>query len=168
MARAGPAWRTLGRIPNRRHAMTTAEPRESPELAEFRREVRAWIAENRPAPPSFVMPQSFLEVETREQFEYLRGWQNTLYRAGLLGFDVPAEYGGQGIAPDRAAVVSQELSRAQAPFLLNLVGVRWVAPTILTYGTEEQKRRLVPPLLAADEIWCQGFSEPGSGSDLAS
>jgi alkylation response protein AidB-like acyl-CoA dehydrogenase len=146
----------------------TTEPREQPELADFRREVRAWIAANRPAAPDFVLPQSFLEVETREQFDYLRAWQNALYRAGLLGFDVPREYGGQGIAPERAAVVSQELTRARAPFLLNLVAVRWAGPTILTYGTEEQKKRLLPPLLAADEIWCQGFSEPGAGSDLAS
>ncbi len=146
----------------------TTEPRELPELAEFRREVRAWIAANRPAAPDFVLPQSFLEVETREQFEYLRGWQNALYRAGLLGFDVPREYGGQGIAPERAAVVGQELTRARAPFLVNLVGLRWAGPTILTYGTEEQKTKLLPPLLAADEIWCQGFSEPGAGSDLAS
>jgi alkylation response protein AidB-like acyl-CoA dehydrogenase len=148
--------------------MTTPDPRELPELAEFRREVRAWIAEHVPAPPGFVLPQSFLEVETREQFDYLRGWQNALYRAGLIGFDVPRDYGGQGVAPERAAVVGQELTRARAPFLLNLVGLRWAGPTILTYGTEEQKKRLLPPLLAADEIWCQGFSEPGSGSDLAS
>ena len=146
----------------------TTEPREPSELADFRREVRAWIAANRPAAPDFVLPQSFLEVETREQFDYLRAWQNALYRAGLLGFDVPREYGGQGIEPERAAVVSQELTRARAPFLLNLVGLRWAGPTILTYGTEEQKKRLLPPLLAADEIWCQGFSEPGAGSDLAS
>ena len=87
--------------------MTTSDSRELPELAGFRRDVRAWIAENKPAPPGFVLPQSFLEVETREQFEFLRAWQNALYRAGLLGFDVPREYGGQGIAPDRAGVVGQ-------------------------------------------------------------
>ncbi|HTE51895.1 MAG TPA: acyl-CoA dehydrogenase family protein [Kofleriaceae bacterium] len=148
--------------------MTNPDPRELPELAEFRRDTRAWIAEHRPAAPSFVLPQSFLEVETREQFDYLRAWQGALYRAGLVGFDVPREYGGQGVSPERAAVVSQELTRARAPFLVNLLGLRWAGPTILAYGTEEQKRRLIPPLLAADEIWCQGFSEPGSGSDLAS
>jgi len=146
----------------------TREPRELPELADFRREVRAWIAANQPAAPTFVLPQSFLEVETREQFDYLRAWQNALYGAGFLGFDVPREYGGQGVAPERAAVVGQELTRARAPFLLNVVGLRWAGPTILHYGTEEQKRRLLPPLLAGDEIWCQGFSEPGAGSDLAS
>ncbi|HKE19166.1 MAG TPA: acyl-CoA dehydrogenase family protein [Kofleriaceae bacterium] len=146
----------------------TTEIHELPEVAEFRREVRAWIAANRPAPPGFVLPQSFLEVETREQLEYLRAWQNALHRAGLLGFDVPREYGGQGVSPERAAVVGQELVRVRAPFMVNLLGLRWAGPTILTYGTEEQKRRLLPPLLAADEIWCQGFSEPGAGSDLAS
>ena len=148
--------------------MTPTDARELPELADFRREVRAWITEHKPAAPSFVLPQSFLEVETREQFDYLRAWQRELYAAGLVGFDVPREYGGQGVSPERAAIVSQELTRARAPFLVNLLGLRWAGPTILTYGTEEQKRRLIPPILSADEIWCQGFSEPGSGSDLAS
>ena len=148
--------------------MIPTDARELPELADFRREVRGWIAQHKPAAPSFVLPQSFLEVETREQFDYLRDWQRALHAAGLVGFDVPREYGGQGVSPERAAIVSQELTRARAPFLVNLLGLRWAGPTILAHGTEEQKRRLIPPILSADEIWCQGFSEPGSGSDLAS
>lgn len=138
------------------------------ELDEFRAEVRAWIRTSRPAAADFILPQSFLEVETREQLEYLRAWQNQVYEAGYLGFDVPREYGGQGVDPARHAVVSQEMSRAGAPFMVNIIALQWVAPTILAYGTEAQKKRLIQPLLSAEEIWCQGFSEPGAGSDLAS
>jgi alkylation response protein AidB-like acyl-CoA dehydrogenase len=141
---------------------------EAPELSEFRAQVRAWIAENKPAPPDFLLPQSFLEVETREQFDYLRAWQARVYEAGYIGFDTPREYGGQGVDPARAAIVSQEMGRAGAPFLVNRIALQWVGPTLLVYGTEEQKKRLIPPLLSGEEIWCQGFSEPGAGSDLAS
>lgn len=148
--------------------MSHSETPESAELASFRAEVRDWIAGNLPPAPDFMLPQSFLEVETREQFEYLRDWQRALYSAGYLGFDVPGPYGGRGVDPARAAIVSQELGRAGAPFLVNRIALQWVAPTILAYGTEAQKKRLIGPLLSGDEIWCQGFSEPGAGSDLAS
>ena len=151
---------------------TQAEDSEPPELVGFRREVRAWIEGNRPARPDFVLPQSFLEVESERQFHYLRDWQARLYGAGLLGFEVPTAYGGRGTgsALDRkkAAIVSQELGRARAPFLVNLIGLQWAGPTIMTYGTEAQKARYLGPILAAEEIWCQGFREPAFGSDLAS
>ena len=146
---------------------STGSP-ESAEHRQFRAGVRAWIADNKPAQPDFMLPQSFLEVETEAQFDYLRRWQKQLYEAGYLGFDVPREYGGQGVDSARQRIVQQELGRARAPFFVNQIALQWVAPTILTYGTEEQKKRLIQPLLSADEIWCQGFSEPGAGSDLAS
>ncbi|MEM9491439.1 MAG: acyl-CoA dehydrogenase family protein [Myxococcota bacterium] len=148
--------------------MTRAHAPQSAEIDEFRLQVREWIAANRPAAPPFMLPQSFLEVETRDQFEYLRDWQRALYDAGYVGFDVPREYGGQGVDPARHAVVKGELGRAGAPFLVNRIALDWVAPTLLTYGSEAQKKRLLGPLLSAEEIWCQGFSEPGAGSDLAS
>jgi alkylation response protein AidB-like acyl-CoA dehydrogenase len=138
------------------------------ELAEFREEVRAFLAKNVPALPGFKLPQTFLEVESKEQLDYLRSWQRTLFDAGFLGFDVPEEYGGRGVHPERARVVAEEMSRARAPFLVNLIGLAWAGPTILTYGTETQKKRYLPGILSADEIWCQGFSEPSAGSDLAS
>ena len=141
---------------------------DTPELTAFRSEVRAWIADNKPARPDFVLPQSFLEVETKQQFDYLRAWQHALYDAGYLGFDVPAEYGGQGVDRARAAIVTAELSRAEAPFLVNTIALQWAGPTIMTFGTEAQKKRYLGPLLSGEEIWCQGFSEPGAGSDLAS
>jgi alkylation response protein AidB-like acyl-CoA dehydrogenase len=141
---------------------------ESAGLQAFRREVQDWIRNNKPDKPAFKLPQSFLEVESREQFNYLRDWQRKVYDAGYLGFDVPEEYGGRGVDRDRQRIVTQELIKARAPFFVNFIGLNWAGPVILAYGTEEQKKRLLGPLLSADEIWCQGFSEPGSGSDLAS
>jgi alkylation response protein AidB-like acyl-CoA dehydrogenase len=141
------------------------EPRE---IAEFRAEVRAWLAANKPADPGFKLPQTFLEVESDRQFDFLRAWQRKVYEAGWLGLDWPAEYGGRGDPLKRQRIVSQELSRARAPFLVNTIGLQWAGPTILAHGTEAQKRRTLQPILSAEEIWCQGFSEPGAGSDLAS
>ena len=144
------------------------EETESKENAEFRREVRGWIQANRPADPGFKLPQSFLEVESDRQFEFLRDWQRKVYEAGYLGLDWPKEYGGHSDPHKRQRIVSQELNRAGAPFMVNVIGLQWAGPTILAYGTEEQKRRCLQPILSGEEIWCQGFSEPGAGSDLAS
>jgi len=134
----------------------------------FRAEVRAWLAENVPARPDFTMPQNFLFVETDAQFLYLRDWQRKAYEAGYLGLDWPAEYGGHGVDPDRPQrVVGQEMARVGAPFFVNTIGLQWAGPVILKYGSEAQKHRFIRPILTAEEIWCQGFSEPGAGSDLA-
>ncbi|MEB2311923.1 MAG: acyl-CoA dehydrogenase family protein [Sorangiineae bacterium] len=141
---------------------------EPGELGPFRREVRDWLEAERPPAPGFKLPQTFLEVESDAQLEYLRDWQRKVYDAGYLGFDVPEEYGGRGVDPARHRVVAQELVRARAPFFLNFIGLNWAGPVILAFGSEAQKRRFLPPLLRADELWCQGFSEPGAGSDLAS
>ncbi len=138
------------------------------DIAAFRAELRAWLKTHLPAPPAFTLPLSFLEVETPEQFAYLRDFQKRLYEAGYLGFDVPEAYGGRGVDEARHAVVTAELARARAPFLVNTIGLRWVAPTILAFGTEAQKKALVAPILSTEHIWCQGFSEPEAGSDLAS
>jgi alkylation response protein AidB-like acyl-CoA dehydrogenase len=147
-----------------------AEDRESletEEIAAFRREVRAWVTANKPPSPRFKLPQSFLEVESDQQFAYLRDWQRKVYDAGYLGYDVPEEYGGRGVVPEKYRVVAQELGLARAPFFVNFIGLYWAGPTILRHGTEEQKKRCLGPLLRGDEIWCQGFSEPEYGSDLA-
>ncbi len=145
------------------------QPEEPAVLADFRHEVRDWIARNKPPAPDFRLPQNFLFVETDEQFEYLRAWQQRVYAAGYLGLDWPAAYGGGGANPERPQrIVTQEIARAHAPFMVNTIGLQWAGPVILKYGTEEQKSRLIQPILSAEEIWCQGFSEPGAGSDLAS
>jgi alkylation response protein AidB-like acyl-CoA dehydrogenase len=140
------------------------EPRE---IAEFRREVRGWVEHHKPADPGFKLPQTFLEVESDRQFDFLRAWQRKVFDAGYLGLDWPKEYGGGGDTLKRQNVVSQEISRARAPFFVNTIGLQWAGPTILAYGTEAQKQRYLEPILSAEEIWCQGFSEPGAGSDLA-
>jgi len=137
-----------------------------PELLEFQEYARRWLAENAPAAPAFRMPLSPLEVMTVEQRDYLQAWQRRCYDAGLVGCDYPKEYGGGG-HQGLQRIASQEMGRARTPFLINLVGLSMAAPTILVHGTEEQKRRFIPGCLSGEEIWCQGFSEPGAGSDMA-
>jgi alkylation response protein AidB-like acyl-CoA dehydrogenase len=105
--------------------------------------------------------------ESDRQFDFLREWQRKVFDAGYLGLDWPSEYGGGGDVLKRQRIVSQEISRARAPFFVNTIGLQWAGPTILSYGTEAQKQRYLKPILSAEEIWCQGFSEPGAGSDLA-
>jgi len=144
-----------------------AERRDTPEQAEFRAHCRRWLAEHRPAPPSFRLPEYAIEVMTEEQRTYLCDWQRRCYEAGLVACDYPKEYGGGGHTGFQR-IANQELSLAGVPYLINVIGLSMAAPTILHHGSEEQKRRYLPPLFAADEIWCQGFSEPNAGSDLAS
>src|SRR5262245_842819 len=144
-----------------------AEHVATPEQREFREYCRRWLAENRPAAPPFRMPIAAIEVMTEEQRVWLSAWQRKCWEAGLVGCDYPKEYGGGGHKGFQT-IATQELGRAGVPYMINVIGLGMAAPTILVHGTEEQKRRYLPPLLAADEIWCQGFSEPGAGSDLAS
>jgi len=143
-----------------------AEGRDSKEQSEFREYCRRWLAENRPPAPSFRMPIAPIEVSTEEQRRYLCAWQKACHAAGLVGSDYPKEYGGHGHKGFQT-IASQEMARANVPFMINVIGLGMAAPTILVHGTDEQKRRYLPPLLSSDEIWCQGFSEPGAGSDLA-
>ncbi len=143
-----------------------AEKKDTAEQAGFRQYCQTWLKENRPAPPKFRLPEHAIEVMTDEQRVYLQAWQMACYKAGLVGSDYPKEYGGGGHEGFQR-IASQEMSRAGVPYLLNVIGLGMAAPTILHHGTEEQKRRFLPPLLSGEEIWCQGFSEPGAGSDLA-
>ncbi len=143
-----------------------SERRDTPEQAEFREYCRRWLAENRPAPPSFRLPLMPIETATEEQRRYLCAWQKKCHQAGLIGADYPKEYGGGGHKGFQT-IASQEVGHAGVPFMINVIGLSMAAPTILNHGTEEQKRRFLPPLFSADEIWCQGFSEPNAGSDLA-
>lgn len=136
------------------------------EQAEFRGHCRAWLAGHVPARPAFRLPQGPLEIATTQQLEYLQNWQRAAHAAGLVGCDYPREYGGGG-RRNCQWIANQEMQAAGAPFLPNLVGLGMAAPTILHHGSEAQKRRLLPPLLTGEEIWCQGFSEPNAGSDLA-
>jgi alkylation response protein AidB-like acyl-CoA dehydrogenase len=143
-----------------------SERKDTPEQAEFREHCRRWLAENRPSAPPFRLPQNAIEVMTEEQRVWLCAWQKNAYQAGLIACDYPKEYGGGGHQGFQR-VASAELARVEVPYFINVIGLGMAAPTILHHGTEEQKRRYLPSLFSADEIWCQGFSEPGSGSDLA-
>ncbi|HTO52138.1 MAG TPA: acyl-CoA dehydrogenase family protein [Myxococcota bacterium] len=138
------------------------------EHEDLRAELRAWIAAHHPGDPGWKLPQSALEVADDRQFHWLQDWQRKLYDAGYVGAEWPRELGGGGKPRGTQRVIDQELARGRAPFLLNLVALSWAGPVILRYGTESQKKRYIQPLLRCDEIWCQGFSEPGAGSDLAS
>ncbi len=143
-----------------------AEGRDNKEQAEFREYCRRWLAENRPPAPTFRIPIAPIEVSTEEQRRYFCAWQKKCHGAGLVGSDYPKEYGGHGHKGFQT-IASQEMARANVPFMINVIGLGMAAPTILVHGTDAQKRRYLPPLLSSDEIWCQGFSEPGAGSDLA-
>ena len=136
------------------------------EQAEFREYARRWFEANQPRELPFRLPESPIEVSSPEQKDFLQTWQRRCYEARLVGCSYPKEYGGWGM-PEFQHIADQELVRARAPFLLNLVALNMAAPTIFHHGTEEQKRRFLPGCFSADEIWCQGFSEPGAGSDLA-
>ncbi|MEO8602968.1 MAG: acyl-CoA dehydrogenase family protein [bacterium] len=127
----------------------------TPEEESFRTAVRQWIAANAPK-----------RSEMRD-LEAARAWQRTLQTGGYLGVGWPAEYGGAKLSKIEQGILNEELARANAPGVVNSMAIWWVGPAILKYGTEEQKRRFLPCILNAEEIWATGYSEPGSGSDMA-
>ena len=104
---------------------------------------------------------------TRPTSHARRAWQGKLAAAGLAGVTWPAELGGQGLGPVEHVIVGQEIARAGVPGILDVIGVGMLGPTIIAHGTEEQKSRYLGPMLHGDEVWCQLFSEPAAGSDLA-
>jgi alkylation response protein AidB-like acyl-CoA dehydrogenase len=138
------------------------------EREEFRREAATWFEENRPGDPGFLLPESFMEVGSDAQFHFLRDWQNQVYEAGYLGMAWPAAYGGGGMPQALQDVATEEMTRLNVPFMMNTIGLNWAGPLILNMGTEEQKQAYIKRILSAEDIWCQGFSEPDHGSDLGS
>ncbi|MDZ7826893.1 MAG: acyl-CoA dehydrogenase family protein [Gammaproteobacteria bacterium] len=145
--------------------MSTAANRTG-ELDEFRREVHAWLVDNKPADPGFLLPMTFMEVSTDAQLDFLREWQHKLWSAGYLGMAWPKEYGGQGMDPAFQMVADAEMRRVGVPITFNVIGLGWAGPLILHKGTEEAKQKYLKNILSAEDIWCQGFSEPDHGSDL--
>ena len=132
--------------------------RDTPEQASFRREVRDWLQANLPGEP-----------EPDDKVAYLRRWQRTLYEGGWAGLDWPSAYGGRGIGVIESIIYHEEYTKLRAPNMIHLsVGPTLVAPTLITAGAEWQRERFLTPILTGDEVWCQGFSEPNAGSDLAS
>jgi alkylation response protein AidB-like acyl-CoA dehydrogenase len=136
------------------------------EELKFRDEFRAWLENNIPTDWSGVdvrEPES-----SRQRFEFLRAWQKKMAEAGWVGIHWPREYGGRGASIIQQAIFIEEMARTQAPPLINVLGLSLLGPTLIAYGTTEQKERFLAKILSADEIWCQGYSEPNAGSDLAS
>ncbi|MGH9754783.1 MAG: acyl-CoA dehydrogenase [Blastocatellia bacterium] len=136
----------------------------TPEQQRFRDELRAWLQAN--VPPPFA--GNISEEEKGEYFEYLRNWQRKASDGGWAAISWPKEYGGRGAKLIEMAILQEEWTRADAPPLINALGLYLIGPTIIAVGTEEQKARFLPKIVSAEEIWCQGFSEPNAGSDVAS
>ncbi len=143
-----------------------AEGQLNPDQIEFQQYTRNWLAENAPPPSPVRLPITPIEVTTEAQRDYLKDWQLKCYRAGLIGADIAEAYGGRGHEGFQR-IANQEMGRAGTPFLINIVGLNMAVPTILVHGSEQQKRQFIPGALSGEEIWCQGFSEPGAGSDMA-
>jgi alkylation response protein AidB-like acyl-CoA dehydrogenase len=134
--------------------------RDTPEEAAFRKELRAWIEANK---PEDTEPQAGRLHEATS-----KGWAKQLHDAGYAGLTWPKDFGGAGAPYTHQAIFLEETARAEAPDHIGVIGLGMAGPTIIVHGTDEQKRRHLGKILSGEEIWCQGFSEPGSGSDLAS
>jgi alkylation response protein AidB-like acyl-CoA dehydrogenase len=128
--------------------------------AAFRDEVRAWLEQNSPG----AAPQGDDEAE----FTFRRAWQKKMHEAGWAGLSWPEDYGGKGATLIEQSIFNEELARSGAPLPANVLGLVMGGPVVIAHGSEEQKQRYLDPILSGEEIWCQGFSEPESGSDLAS
>src|SRR5215510_8509089 len=131
----------------------------------FRQELREWLRNNLPSgwgTSAFKMPKG------EERLEFLRDWQRRMYEGGYLGLSWPKEYGGRGASMIEVGIFNEEMASVEAPGPLNVLGLSMAGPTIIVHGTEEQKKRYLPKILGGEEIWFQGFSEPGAGSDVAS
>ena len=126
----------------------------------FRDELREWLANNPPGD----RPEGGEDAE----YAWLRDWQRRLNDGGWAGVHWPTEFGGRGASLTETAIFFEELGKAGAPLPANVLGLLLGGPTLMVWGTDEQKERYLPPILSAEEIWCQGFSEPDAGSDLAS
>lgn len=127
----------------------------------FREELRVWLAANVPR------EEELGGRDLRERFAAMLRWQKKVFEGGWAGVAWPKEYGGRGASLLEQVIFIEEMGRAGAPPLANLLGLDLVGPTIIAYGTEAQKKRFLRNILSGDEIWCQGFSEPNAGSDLA-
>lgn len=146
--------------------MSEAEKKDSAEQAEFRAWCRQWLADNHPGRPPVHIPQGALELSDPAALEWLQAWQKSAYDAGLVGADYSVECGGGGKTQCQG-IANQEMQRARTPYFPNIIGLGMAAPTIYFHGQDEVKHTLLPKLLSGEDIWCQGFSEPGAGSDLA-
>src|SRR5262252_9436681 len=141
---------------------------DSPEHAAFRAEFRCWLEEN--LPPEICVDDAADQrvAPDRETLEKRIAWQKKMHSAGWVGISWPKEYGGRGASFMQQVIFDEEYFRARVPVLPGASALNLLGPTLIHWGTEEQKRRHLPRILSADEIWCQGYSEPDAGADLAS
>jgi alkylation response protein AidB-like acyl-CoA dehydrogenase len=140
--------------------------RDTPEQARFRAAVRAWLGAN--LPPGWGTPAWREPADAGERVAFARAWQRRLFEGGWAGLDWPQEHGGRGAGPLEQVIYLEEYARAEAPDLIQLsVGTSLVGPTLVAHGTRAQRERFLLPILRGEELWCQGFSEPNAGSDLA-
>lgn len=132
----------------------------------FRTEVRGWLEKNleRTWGDALRDPAN----DEHKLVEVRRDWQRKLHKAGYVGMAWPTAWGGRGASEVEEVILAEELARVDAPENVNFLGMGLCAPALMHHGSEEQRRRFLPPMVSADEVWCQGFSEPGAGSDLAS
>ncbi len=138
---------------------------DTPEQAAHRTRVRAWLDEHKSEAPVLRGPGALTDED--EIIAARRVWQGKLAEAGLAGVTWPKEYGGQGLGPIEQVICNQEIARAGVPGILDAIGVGMLGPTLIAHGSDEQKSRHLGPMLHGDEVWCQLFSEPAAGSDLA-
>ena len=135
---------------------------DTPEQAAYRAEARAWLEAHKDEAP----PRSG-SYEREDYVNARRAWQRRLAEAGLAAVTWPVEVGGRGLGPIEQVIVNQEISRAQVPGILDVIGIGMLGPCLIAHGTEQHKSRYLGPMLHGDEVWCQLFSEPSAGSDLA-
>ncbi|MGB0342195.1 MAG: acyl-CoA dehydrogenase family protein [Parvibaculales bacterium] len=136
------------------------------DLDAYREAAEAWFGENTPRETDFMLPLTFMEVGTDEQFNFLRDWQNKVYEAGYLGAHWPKEYGGGGLHRAFQDAATKIMANERTPIMLNAIGLNWTGPLLLNRGSEDEKQKYIQRILSAEDIWCQGFSEPDNGSDL--
>ncbi|HJQ24122.1 MAG TPA: acyl-CoA dehydrogenase [Blastocatellia bacterium] len=137
----------------------------TPQEQQFRDEFRDWLASNVPA--GWEAHARRHGEDSNERFDFLRAWQKKMYEAGWVGIHWPKAYGGRGATLVEQTIFIEEMARVSAPPLINVLGLSLLGPTLIAYGNEAQKQRYLANILSADEIWCQGYSEPNAGSDLA-
>lgn len=142
--------------------------RHTPEDERFREEVREWLAENLTGELAELPPGTGGPGREHEALELRKEWERRLGAANWIGIGLPKEHGGRGATLMQQVIFAEEYARAGAPGRVNHMGENLLAPTLVAFGTEEQRQRFLPGILRGEELWCQGYSEPGAGSDLAS
>jgi alkylation response protein AidB-like acyl-CoA dehydrogenase len=137
---------------------------ETPAEREFRRRVRSWLADN--LPEGWAEGRRAEPRRLQERFQFRHAWHKRLNEGGWIGLHWPVEYGGKGLSSVEQLIFHEEMAKAEAPPVANWVGIELVAPSLMRWGSDEQKRHFLPRIMSGEHVWCQAWSEPGAGSDL--